>query len=443
MITKHNLLTENNTSTKSHRMSYLEGKAEYAVEKNLNLSVFEKEAELHVEQDMELEAEMNVHQRSAVDQSHSVSTPIDDANESEKSSDASEANVPRYDRLNSSFDKTPSSTIFTDRETPISSFQTYGDGGNQKKRALTPEELRSLELAAEEKAEKHVIQNAERLSEIAMERKVEELIDRDSQGGSTTTNESWNPVLGSKTVTKSTWFVSSYTLSKESNQELVPNEASFPSLETFPGTSVGVSQSIQQQNANPTDLNATSKLGLEPDGSVAARPGDDIHQVEKGYTSESSTYDTGTEKDENKNMKYTSVEEIQTTTVSSLFGLAQGENLETTRKLTSPTLMSEMSINDLESMVEKMAEKGIEINAMEKAVEVNAETMIETGLQCNANKDTLSPVVKRGDAPVVDEPTTIGTLEREMFQRSLMQTRFKIDQLERDQRASEKGKYNL
>jgi hypothetical protein len=237
--------------------------------------------------------------------------------------------------------------------------------------------------------------------------------------------------------------VSSYTLSKESNQELVPNEASFPSLETFPGTSVGDSQSIQQQNTNPIDLNATFKIDLEPDESVAARLGDDIHRVEKGYTSESSSYDTGTEKDESKNMKYTSVEEIQTTTESSLFGLAQGENLETTRKLTSPTLMSEMSINDLESMVEKMAEKGIEINAMEKAVEVNAEMMVETGLQRNANKDTLSPVVKTGDAPVVDETTTIGALEREMFQRSLLQSRFKIDQLERDQRASEKGKYNL
>jgi hypothetical protein len=177
MIAKHYSLTENNTSAKSHRMSYLEGKAEYAVEKNLNLLTFEKEAELHVERDMELEAEMNVHQRSVVDQSHYVSTSIDDANESEKSSEVSIKNVPGYDSLNSWFANTPSSTTSTDRETPISSFQTYRDGDNQKKRALTPEELHSLELAAEEKAEKHVIQNVERASEIAMEKKVEELID--------------------------------------------------------------------------------------------------------------------------------------------------------------------------------------------------------------------------------------------------------------------------
>jgi hypothetical protein len=370
----------------SRPMSYFEKKAESRVVKSLDLVALEKMAELHVERDMELKEERNV-QRSLQGQ-RPAAVPYGVKSLEKTSNTIKNSSVPKNKEMCPSSSETFWSNTFTDT-------------GNRKKIDLTPEELRCLELAAEHKVEQQVTQNVERASEIAMEKMVEEFIDRDYQSWNTTTTECWNPASGSKTVTKSTWFVSSYTLSTESKQEFMQIEST-PSLDMVSGISDGVSD-------------------VAYDGS--------------GTRSEYDMYQATEEVTEDKHILNApiAVEDNAVTIESSLFGLAQEDSMETIRNRRNSTFTNTISTTDLKSMLENMAERSIQFNANGRATEETAENIMETRLQFIEEKDTQSSVIQRGDVSILEQiaTTTIGALERE--------TRFKSDQLEREQRANKEG----
>jgi len=396
---------------------YLEEKAERIVEKRLNILAFEKTAECHVERATELEVEINV-QRSIDGSSSCHFVAVDES-----------------DALKNSSMSSPSKSS-TDKSTFVD-ISSQESGGNQKKRDLTPAELRSLELAAEHKAEQQVTQNVERASEIAMEQRVEEYIDRDLQNAHvTTTNEVWNPILGSKTVTKSTWFVSSSTTITESNQELMPMmESTFTrSLEQFSAVPDVVSHSIGQSNININDADSVPESDRVLDDSGAKLEYDIEQNLEYSHI------------EENEIQRHTlnnqnSVEENPATIEPSLFGLAQEHSIETIRNLRNTTFTNTVSINDLESMLEDMGEKNVQINSTEKIPEDNIEKMIETPIEFMTSRDVQTPVIEAGDVSMANGTGTRDSLVQEMFQRSMMETRFKINQLEREQRARTEGMF--